>query len=290
MSDYCIVDPPIDASEHVQTVVGGEGLSIYYVTLTATCRNCAVTPEVNFPLLQLEQHEYPSLSEPPPMTPIPPEEEEDENEDATAGSASPTTARPTTARPATARPATARPTTPRPTTSRPTTASPTTAPPDQCTCPVDYLVDDKATYRRNLLWTPPPANMYNQYDEDLWRPPPNGPTAEQFLQAMNQAIEMKQEEDDVLERIVGLVQLVEPDYFNGEKPPFQPAAPTVTASPSQASTTPRPTTPRPTNSPLTRPPATPEPQQEQDREIDSSAGRRSMMISAVMAFLAVVLL
>ena len=170
---------------YVQTVSGGDDLPIYYVSLAATCRNCAVTDEVNFPLLMLP-------------------------EDDKRGRVLQET----------------------------TTATTTSAEAEGeavCTCllPVEDNEVEISRRRRRLD------------GHELYVPQPMGPTPEEFIQAMNDAIQGLQENEGKLTRIEGLVDLIEPDYFDGENPdrergptnaPTISPMPSVSAAPSQAPT------------------------------------------------------
>jgi hypothetical protein len=141
--------PTTTTATGTQTVVGGPLLTIYYVSLTATCRNCKVTPEVNFPLLMIPR---------------------DELGDAIPGIL--------------------------------TLVNSSAPEEDVCTCPAG--IDDEASSRREL-------------QASLYVPRPRGPTSEELIAAMNHAIAR----NEVLKhRVEGLVQLIEPDYFDGRNPPL----------------------------------------------------------------------
>jgi len=207
-----------------QTVVGGPNLPIYYVSLACTCRNCAVNDDVNFPLLML------------------PDEEEKERRQrrrkerilqATTPSAMPTPA-------------------PMPTLA-PATVPPSAAPSEKeevCTCMLPVDDGELEVSRRH---------RYRRFLQDLFVPQPMGPTAYEFIQAMNDAIQGIQERDDKLLRIEGIVDLMEPDYFNRENPELvgpQPTTPTPPSTTTSVSPSVAPST-NPTTSALTRAPTLP---------------------------------
>lgn len=195
-----------------QTISGGDDLPIYYVSLAATCRNCEVTDEVNFPLLMIPESErrHRTLQ----AANIAREEEEEG---------------------------------------------------EICTCSLPVEDNEVEISRRRLD------------GHDLFVPQPMGPTPEQYIQAMNSAIQNIQRTEGQLLRIEGIEDLIEPDYFNGENPereigptnaptvsampsvssapstaPTISAAPTASAMPSSEAPIP---TPAPTTKPLSRPPS-----------------------------------
>ena len=170
--------------------------AIYFVSLTATCRNCEVTQDLNFPLLMIPEEDG-GVDEPTMELSF--------SEDKLLVA--------------------------------PTDESDA----DSCTCPaVSVEVERRRRYRRQRQLQ---EREEEEDDENLYRPPPNAPTAEELMGFMNAAIE----QDELLQnRIRGLVRLVEPDYFNGENPELtNTMAPTIVTS--QA----------PTVSPLTRRPTQP---------------------------------
>jgi len=170
---------------HAQTVTGGENRPIYYVSFAATCRNCDVTDEVNFPLLMLP------------------------NDDAYGRSGLDMGV--------------------------PETRQSEAAEDGNCTCPmvVDSSLEEISRRQR-----------HRKLDgHNLIAPRPNGPTAAEFIDAMNDAIHIIQENEGQLLRVAGLVELIEPDYFQGENPeqelpptavPTISPMPTSTISPSAA--------------------------------------------------------
>ena len=195
-----------------QTIFGGDDLPIYYVSLAATCRNCEVTDEVNFPLLMIPESErrHRTLQ----AANITREQEEEA---------------------------------------------------EICTCLLPVEDNEVEISRRRLD------------GHNLFVPQPMGPTPEQYIQAMNSAIQEIQRTEGQLLRIEGIEDLIEPDYFNGENPeheigptnaptvsampsvssapsmaPTISAAPTVSAMPSSEPTI---STPAPTTKPLSRPPS-----------------------------------
>ena len=167
---------------NVQQVTGSATKTIYYVSFTATCRNCEVTPEVNFPLLMI------------------PSAEAEAN--MAAATADPTLI-----------------------------AAPMS---EECTCPANSIEEE----RRRLQQ----SSSNNRDDDDLFRPPPAGPTADELIALMNAAIA----EDDILNnRLEGIDQLMEPDYFEGENPELvddnAPSAVPTADAPTRAPLTRRPT-------------------------------------------------
>lgn len=194
---------PGGSQVRTQTITGGPLLTIYYVALTATCRNCAVTPEVNFPLLQIPQNEDAGY-------------DWDTRQFFSDVAGSPT-------------------------------SSPVTTE-DVCTCPA-YAVGEEANARkrRQLQGFQPETGAPAGGDSSI--PPPRGPTSQEMIDAMNRVIARNEN----LQRLVGLVQLVEPDYFDGENPQLDVtmnAASPVGGAPTFAPDA----TAFPTAAPLTRPP------------------------------------
>lgn len=102
---------------------------------------------------------------------------------------------------------------------------------DVCTCPFVVQDNERETSRRRRHRHRRRLDGHN----DLYNPPPNGPTAEQYVNGVNAYIRAVQETQGKLLRVAGIVDLIEPDYFQGENPelmlpPTQ--APTVSAQPS----------------------------------------------------------
>ncbi|CAB9523054.1 expressed unknown protein [Seminavis robusta] len=199
----------------VQTVSGSDEVPIYYVSLAATCRNCDVTDEVNFPLLMHPDGDgYTSVSrfgmrtgEPgttlaeehfdddTPEDPIEDEGVAQDNEQVEDDLGE--------------------------------------TEEDTCTCALP-VEDGKETetYRQRR------RRHRRRLDghDDLYAPPPNGPSPEQYIAAMNAAIEDLHETEGKLLRVAGLVHLIEPDYFEGENPELEmpPPNPIPTISPASA--------------------------------------------------------
>lgn len=123
---------------------------------------------------------------------------------------------------------------------------------DTCACPLPVEEKEEDIARRRL--------QQRRLDEhDLYFPPPSAPTSDEFVNAMNEAIRDMQEREGKLLRVAAIVDLIEPDYFQGEEPEqLQPPtpAPTVSAMPSVS--------PAPTLSPTVspQPTITPEPTSE----------------------------
>jgi hypothetical protein len=193
-----------EPTAHAQTVTGGEDRPIYFVSLAATCRNCAVTREVNFPLLSHAEDDYIAVIQ---------------FESRQGGQNTTNTTNTTT----------------------PEKIDESQLDNGNCTCSVPVEGEDVATSRRKRTR----HRQRRLEGHTLYVPPPDAPTAEEFIVAMNNAIEKLQQNEGKLLRVAGLVGLIEPDYFEGEPPEFQipetanpttSPMPTVSASPTQPPT------------------------------------------------------
>jgi hypothetical protein len=117
---------------------------------------------------------------------------------------------------------------------------------DVCTCPVGSDVSYERRKQRQRRSRRLDGN-------ELYVPPPYAPTAEEFVAAVNEAI---RQTPILNRRLLGLVQLVEPDYFSGQNPKI-----VMSETPAPTFFVPATSSPSPSVAPLTRPPRTPSPTQ-----------------------------